>query len=71
LKYICRDNDDADVTVNKDFLDDYVAMAPLNRDSYAIDTVQVHTFLVNFVSGNDMAEAKSKGCSAQMMGEKL
>ncbi|KAI2511632.1 hypothetical protein MHU86_2698 [Fragilaria crotonensis] len=36
-------------------------MAPLEGDSYAIDTVQVHTFLVNFVSGNDTAEAKIQG----------
>jgi ribosomal protein L4 len=43
------------------FLDDYVAMAPLNGDAYAIDTVQVHTFLVNFVAGNDTAEAKIQG----------
>ena len=36
-------------------------MAPLNGDAYAIDTVQVHTFLVNFVAGNDTAEAKIQG----------
>ena len=36
-------------------------MAPLNGDASAIDTVQVHTFLVNFVAGNDTAEAKIQG----------
>ncbi|KAI2492530.1 hypothetical protein MHU86_22012 [Fragilaria crotonensis] len=36
-------------------------MAPLDGDAYAIDTVQVHTFLVNFVAGNDTAEAKIQG----------
>jgi hypothetical protein len=61
LKYICRDKDEAEITQHEDFLDDYVAMAPLEGDSYAIDTVQVHTFLVNFVSGNDTAEAKMQG----------
>ena len=61
LKYICRNKDEADLTPNNDFLDDYVAMAPLEGDSYAIDTVQVHPFLVNFVSGNDTAEAKIQG----------
>ena len=61
LKYICRDKDVADPVLNEDFIDDYVAMAPLTGDSYAIDTVQVHTFLVNFVSGNDTAEAKIQG----------
>jgi hypothetical protein len=62
LKYICRENDAAEpLIVNDDFLDDYVANAPLEGDSYAIDTVQVHTFLLNFVSGNDTAEAKIQG----------
>lgn len=62
LKYICREADASDPTaVNADFLDDYVAMAPLHGDSYAIDTVQVHTFLLNFVAGNDTAEAKIQG----------
>ena len=63
LKYVCRDNDapGAIHAANDDFLNDYVAMAPLEGDSYAIDTVQVHTFLLNFVSGNDTAEAKMQG----------
>ena len=49
------------MTTNEDFLDDYIARAPLEGDSYVIDSVQVHTFLVNFVSGNDTAEAKIQG----------
>jgi hypothetical protein len=61
LEYICRDKDEADPTPNDDFLDNYVMMAPLEGDSYAIDTVQVHTFLVKFVLGNDTAEAKIQG----------
>jgi hypothetical protein len=61
LKYVCRDKDEADPVFNEDFIDDYVAMAPLTGDSYAIDTVQVHTFLVNFVSGNNTAGAKIQG----------
>ena len=61
LKYVCRDKDKADETPHDDFLDDYIAMAPLTGDSYAINTVQVHNFLVNFVSGNDTAEAKIQG----------
>ena len=36
-------------------------MAPLAGDSYVIDTAQVHTFLVNFVAGDDTAEAKIQG----------
>jgi hypothetical protein len=57
LKYICRNKDEADLTPDSDFLDDCAAMAALEGDSYAIDTVQVHTFLVNFVIENDTAEA--------------
>ena len=61
LKYVCREKDEADETPNDDFLDDYVAMAPMNGGAYVIDTLQVHTFLLNFVSGNDTAEAKIQG----------
>jgi hypothetical protein len=62
LKYVCRENDAPDqLAANDDFLDDYVANAPLEGDSYAIDSVQVHTFLLNFVTGNDTAEAKIQG----------
>ena len=62
LKYVCRDKDEADRdAMNEDFLDDYVAFAPLEGNSYAIDTAQVHTFLLNFVTGNDTAEAKIQG----------
>ena len=48
---------------NEDFLDDYVSSAPLEGNAYAIDTVQVHTFLLNFVTGNNTAEAKIQGLS--------
>lgn len=61
LKYVCRDSDEPIVELHDDFLDDYVAKAPLTGDSFAIDTAQVHTFLVNFVAGNDTAEAKIQG----------
>ena len=64
LKYICSDKDEADVDVaNDDFLDNYVASARLEGNSYVIDTLQVHTFLLNIVSSNDTAEAKIQGLS--------
>jgi hypothetical protein len=47
LKCVCCEIDE---TPNEDFLNDYVAMALLESNSFAIDTVQVLTFLVNFVS---------------------
>jgi hypothetical protein len=33
-------------------------MAPLNGEAFAIDAADVHTFIVNFISGNETAEAK-------------
>jgi hypothetical protein len=58
LKYVCHTNDAEDPTPNADFLDDYIAMAPLVGEAFAIDAADVHTFIVNFISGNDTAEAK-------------
>ena len=58
LKYICRDNDMPDPTPHVDFLEDYVAMAPLTGEAYAVDVAEVHTYLVNFIAGNTTAESK-------------
>ena len=46
---VCIEKDEPDETPNDNFLDNYVAMIHLEGDSYAIDTMQVHTFLANFV----------------------
>jgi hypothetical protein len=61
LKYIYRENNEPDRSPHDNFLDDHVATAKLDGGAYAIDTVQAHTFLVNFVLGNDLAEAKIQG----------
>jgi hypothetical protein len=45
-------------------------MAPLAGDAYAIDMVQVHTFLMNFVSGNDTTDAKIRGLQRPKDGRK-
>jgi hypothetical protein len=58
LKYVCCTNDAEDPTPNADFLDDYVAMTPLVREAFTIDAADVPTFIVNFISGNNTAEAK-------------
>ena len=39
LKYICHDSDEPVLEKNDDFLDDFVAMASLSGNSFAIDTV--------------------------------
>ena len=52
LKYICRENDTPNPAPNTDFLDECINVAPLTGEAYIIDSAQVHTFIVNFVSGN-------------------
>jgi hypothetical protein len=55
---VCRDDELADPTPNTDFLDNYVNMAPLEGEAFAIDSTDVRTYIVNFVAGNETAEAK-------------
>jgi len=58
LKYVCRNDDAPDPSPHVDFLDDYIAMAPLTGEAYAVDAAEVHTYLVNFIAGNTTAESK-------------
>ena len=58
LSYIIRDNDAPDPTPRPDFIDEYVAMAPLAGDTYNVDASEVHTYIVKFVAGNPTAESK-------------
>ena len=58
LAYIVRDNDDALITPNIDMLTDYVNQAPLNGEAFIADASEVHTYIVNFVAGNETAESK-------------
>jgi hypothetical protein len=60
LKYVIRDNEEADSTTNEDFLDDYVACARLKGAAFAIDAARVHTYIVSFISQNDEAESAIK-----------
>ena len=55
LKYIIRDNNFANLTPKKDFLDDYVDNAIFQGESFTIDSSQVHTFIVNLISHNEEA----------------
>lgn len=61
LKYVCREEDESDDAPHDNFFDNCVAMALLAGDSCAIDTVQARSFFVNFVYGNDNAEAEIQG----------
>ena len=58
LSYVIRINDTPDPTPNVNFLDDYVAMAPLNGESFVLDSSEVHTYITNFIAGNSTAESK-------------
>jgi hypothetical protein len=68
LKYVCRTSELADPTPNVDFIDDYVSMAPLHGEAFTIDASNVHTYLVNFLAGNETAEAKIQAYEAQYNG---
>ena len=59
LSYICREFDEAlDYNPTVDFIENYVTQAPLYGEAYIIDAAEVHTYLVNYMSGNATAEVK-------------
>lgn len=60
LSYIVRDNDDPDPISRSSFLDEYVAMSPLQGPAYIEDAGVVHTLLASLISGNDTATAIMK-----------
>ena len=33
-------------------------MAPLSGATFTVDSAEVHTYIVNFIAGNNMAESK-------------
>ena len=65
LKYNYRENNIPNLAPNAHFLDNYINMAPLTGEAYAIDSAHVHTFIVIFVSGNETAKAKIQYFAAQ------
>ena len=58
LSYIIRNDHEPNPTPLPDFLNDYVAMAPLESDAFITDAAEVHTYIVSFTSCNLTAEAK-------------
>lgn len=59
LSYVCRTNDfPLPPDPNTDFMDNYVTRAPLTGDAFKVDAAEVHTYLVNFMAGNNTAEVK-------------
>ena len=45
-------------TVYGDFIDEYVDKAPLTGQAYLTDAVEVHNYIIKFILGNPVAEAK-------------
>lgn len=59
LSYICRDYDQPlAYNPNLDFIENYILQAPLYGEAFTTDAAEVHTYLVNFMSGNATAEVK-------------
>ena len=53
-----RTNVAPDRTPHADFLDDYVATAPLTESAFAIDNATVYTIMQHLIAGNEEAESK-------------
>jgi len=59
LSYVCRDFDEpAPIDLNIDFIENYILQAPVWGEAFNVDAAEVHTYLVNFMSGNNVAEVK-------------
>ena len=59
LSYVCRDDDEAAYhDPELDFIENYILQAPVWGAAFKIDAAEVHTYLVNFTSGNSVAEVK-------------
>lgn len=68
LLYICRDYDAPNYTPQQDFLMEYVLRAPLIGEAFVTDSSEVHTYLVNFITGNSTAESKVQPLAAHKNG---
>ena len=61
LSYVIRDEvnpPNPRIPPNAEFLDDYVDNAPLVGETFSSDAGEVHTYLVNLISSNAVAENK-------------
>ena len=59
LSYVCRDDDEP--TYNDpelDFIENYILQAPIWGAVFKVDAAEDHTYLVNFISSNSIAEVK-------------
>ena len=49
LSHVIRFNPIPDPIPHTDFLNEYVAMAPLNDSTFEIDSAEVHTYIIKFI----------------------
>ena len=69
LSYVCREYDQSlAYNPNVDFIENYTFQAPLYGEAFAVDAAEVHTYLVNFMSGNATAEVKMLPYACTPMG---
>ena len=68
LTYVVRDNDDAITVADAEMMDDYANRAPLTGEAFNADASEVHTYIVNFISGNETAESKILAIAGQSNG---
>ena len=61
LAYIIRDDDTPYTVAGAPMLDNYITGAPHDGEAFAIDSANVHTYIMNFIQGNANAEAKILG----------
>ena len=71
LSYIIRDNEMPDPTPNDNFLDDYVAMAPLQGHAFVLDANKVKTLMLNMIMGNIVAESKVQALKQNATGREV
>lgn len=69
LMYVIREDDHV-YTPSADYLDDYIAKAPLHGEAFITDTTQVHVYLINLIAQNDEAEAIIKANDTERNGRK-
>lgn len=65
LSYVVRANDAGDPTPRPNFLDEYVANAPLNGEAFVIDNERVANILIGLIVGNSEAETKVQSVANQ------
>ena len=61
LSYLCRPTNVQAKTVYENSIDEYVDKAPLVVQAFTTDAAEVHTYIVRFISGNKVSEAKMVG----------